>query len=442
MIRKICFLALFLILSSTCHALSSEEISALRSKLGQMFAMYVTNQGSSDGYIPANLKNFIQRNNIGGVILENSKTICSEKLAGSTDLELKKCEFEKSLSEIAFDLTHSTLRDLFVVEDYYLTNEGMNFFNRYSQVPLPKVSSIGEFGDPWCSFATGYLSGLQMRSFGYNVMLGPIVEIFDYQRFNLKLSPQDKQSNYFGEDVERVQTLASYYLSGLAKSKMAPTLKHFPFDTNEVDTHDSLAVSQKTQREIDEGIETFECLNYELCQRSTVPAWIMTTHTLYPSVDPENIATFSPTWIKLARKIMGEDSLIVTDSLLMGGLYSNVKKSEKSNARNENTLRALLAGHDILLFTGSTQTMEAYDYVLAKASENTESGKILREKIGVAFQRIQRYKKSHPALFQSFRPLNFDYTDLALHLNDAVLNHDQAACKEIALQVHRHSIRN
>jgi beta-N-acetylhexosaminidase len=103
-----------------------------------------------------------------------------------------------------------------------------------------------------------------------------------------------------------------------------------------------------------------ETLMYEMTPfRESVKAGVkavMTSHVVFPSLDRDEPATFSKIIVnELLRREMGFQGLLLTDDLEMGGITGH-------GSLGEAAVKAILAGHDLLLICHRAQRVrEALD---------------------------------------------------------------------------------
>lgn len=117
----------------------------------------------------------------------------------------------------------------------------------------------------------------------------------------------------FGADPELVARHAAAWVRGLQSAGVAACAKHFPGhgDTS-VDSHFELPTVRLTRQELaDVTLPPF---------RSAIEAGaraVMLGHLLLPALDPDAPATVSPAAVRLLRKELGFNGLIVTDAMEM-----------------------------------------------------------------------------------------------------------------------------
>lgn len=147
----------------------------------------------------------------------------------------------------------------------------------------------------------------------------------------------------FGEEGKAVAQLVQQALTGYREVKVLSCLKHFPGHGDvETDSHFDLPIITKSRKDLD-----IQDLVPFFAAKDSADA-IMTGHLFVPAIDPVNCATLSPKIIKLLRDDMGFDGVVVTDSLVMEGLL------KQCSSIDETAIRALEAGHDLLMLGGKT----------------------------------------------------------------------------------------
>ena len=150
------------------------------------------------------------------------------------------------------------------------------------------------------------------------------------------------------------------------------TLKHFPFTTADYDIHEYLIDFKVSAQKIKDNhlklFSKFKGSNFA----------VMTTHVVNSMVD-KDIVTFSEKWNKILRNnLKFKDNLIITDSINMFFNYGtpvlsmNFKKfdwASKMSAPAFIYIRAILAGHDIVINRSASTYQQTLIYDVVKAME-------------------------------------------------------------------------
>lgn len=179
----------------------------------------------------------------------------------------------------------------------------------------------------------GTVTAREMKLVGLNMNLAPVVDV---QRGELE---KHLQGRTFGDRPERVALLGKAVIRTLQENGVMAVAKHFPgLGQAGVDPHVHLPRIDATKAEI----ERVNLVPFTAAVGEGV-AGIMSSHAVYPALDPENPATLSREVLtRLLREAMGFRGLILTDDLEMGAIAGQRPVADAS-------LRAFQAGADILL---------------------------------------------------------------------------------------------
>lgn len=158
------------------------------------------------------------------------------------------------------------------------------------------------------AYETAQAMAVELRSIGVNISWAPCTDIHS--------NPANPVigTRSFGATAQIVSDAASAYARGLMENGVLACAKHFPGhgDTN-VDSHLALPTLDLTLEEL----RTRELIPFKRLIDEGVPL-VMTSHILFPKIDPENPATLSHTILNgLLRQELGFGGIIVTDDLDM-----------------------------------------------------------------------------------------------------------------------------
>lgn len=225
----------------------------------------------------------------------------------------------------------------------------------------------------------------EMRSSGINWNFAPSVDI-SYNAQNPTVGTRS-----FGSDNNTVSQMTVAAVKGFQKGGVAACAKHFPgLGNTAIDTHLELAT---VDADIDYLLE-HDILPYRAAIEAGL-ATIMTTHTLFTTLDNIYPATLSPHIIqRLIREELSYDGVVVSDCMEMRAISDNY-------GAGESAVLGILAGLDIILMS-HTESMqnEAYQAML----DAVRSGRIPMETIDRANTRIEHLKaqyKINPAEINS-----------------------------------------
>jgi beta-N-acetylhexosaminidase len=248
---------------------------------------------------------------------------------------------------------------------------------------FPSNFVVAKTGDPDYAREIAFVMGQEMRDVGVNMNFAPVVDV-NINPYNPIIGDRS-----FGTDPSLVATFGAKSLEGYKQANVIATLKHFPGHGDvTVDSHKGIPIVNKNKSELVD-VEWFPF--QQLINEAPV---IMTAHLIESALDPHQIATFSPLVVdKLLRQEMDFKGVIITDSLVMKGV------SLSSSSIQEAALRALQAGHDMLLLgggqlLGSSHELSVDDVMEIHHSlvEAVKEKKLSEERINQSVERILNLK--------------------------------------------------
>ncbi len=203
---------------------------------------------------------------------------------------------------------------------------------------LPALDQMRQAREPMkAQLLRNRLIAEELRAVGIDVNCAPLADVLE------KNTHPVLANRLYGDDVDTVVQAARVCAEAFKMQGVLPVLKHIPgYGRAHVDSHKDLprvdaARSVLTRRDF----KTFEALKDI--------AMGMTAHIVYEAIDPQNPATTSPTVIRLIRKEIGFDGLLMTDDISMGALSGTIKDRAEA---------AMTAGCDVILHcNGVTKEM-------------------------------------------------------------------------------------
>ena len=224
----------------------------------------------------------------------------------------------------------------------------------------------------------------EMASVGYQVNLSPCADV--------NLDPKNPiiGTRSFGNQPELVARHVIAAIEGTRQGGGLSTAKHFPGhgDTH-ICTHRELPQVNKSEEELIKN----ELLPFQAAIDTGVDL-VMTTHILFPQIDPEYPATLSSKILTdLLRHNMGFQGLIITDSMNMGAM-------KKMYDPKESTLLALKAGADLIMFSEehydhSTEYFQKQVDIIESVIAAVRNGNISLSLIESKLDRIIDFKQKH-----------------------------------------------
>jgi beta-N-acetylhexosaminidase len=196
-------------------------------------------------------------------------------------------------------------------------------------------------GTPALAYASARAAARQVRREGIDVVLAPVL---DTARPGGAMA-----GRAYPGDAAQVARLGTAAVRGYRAGGVAATAKHFPGLGAAARNTDDAPVTT-----------TAEVGPFRAAIRAGVPL-VMASHALYPALDPDHIASQSPTILGgLLRRRLGFRGAVITDSLEARAVLA---RSSVATA----AVRSLRAGADLVLLTGPGSYPSVYRRLLALA---------------------------------------------------------------------------
>lgn len=330
-------------------------MSELRRQLGCLIVC-----GFDEAVIPTNLESLLEQSSLGGVILFARNYVSSPKLFNLTNT-----------------ITTASKGKAFIAVD----QEGGRVVRFSGDFPVfPSPLHFGKRND-----LEGMLDGTQvtakaLRAHGVNLNLVPVCD----------LDPPDKthvlHSRAFSHDIQIASECAKAQVDVLKANGIISCAKHFPgLASGAGDPH--FQVSFSTQ-----SLEEFRKSDYEPFRAAIAAGvdMIMPTHLRAPSLDADNVVTFSARVLQEElRTNLGFTGLIISDDLQMLGALEGINQVEAGT-------RALAAGCDILIYANLQDSIESLlDGLESCASADSK----LSDRIADSYQRVVAFQNNNPQYF-------------------------------------------
>lgn len=255
---------------------------------------------------------------------------------------------------------------------------------------LPSPYLLSQQKDPAWGREAAQRVGSELKAVGISINLSPVVDLW--------IHPENRVigERSFGSDPEVVARWGLSFLQGYRQAGVMGVLKHFPGHGDaDADSHERLPCLRKDRQEL----ENKELFPFRFL--SSEADVIMTGHLFVPALDADMCATFSKRIVEdLLRGEMGFQGVVMTDSLVMKGLLSQVSGIEEA------VLRSLEAGHDLILLGGKQlvdsqekelsveDILSLHRFLVAAVKEGRLSEERLDEAVNRLLTLKQKYKKS------------------------------------------------
>jgi len=295
-----------------------------------------------------------------------------ETHAGGLILYRINFESPDQLRNLISDLENALGRRLLVACDHeggrvIMFPDGLTIF--------PSSQAIGKTGNTQLARRQGEQEGRELRRLGIDVNFAPVLDVLteDY-------SPNIGIRAY-GSDPELVAKMGAARLSAMQVEGVTACAKHFPgLGPATLDPHLKLPVIQTSWADM----EKIHLVPFSRAMRTAVHS-IMTSHPLYPNLDPapKTPATFSRKIVhEYLRKGTGYKGVVFSDDLEMGAIRALCPIGEAA-------VKAVEAGHDMVL---SCHDMTAQKEVFHALLEAYKSNRLPKKELDESLQRIETLK--------------------------------------------------
>ena len=228
--------------------------------------------------------------------------------------------------------------------------------------------------------AVGRAMAVELRSLGMNVTFAPVVDV-DSNPANPVIGARS-----FANNAEAVSKAALEFISAVEAEGVLSCPKHFPgHGDTAVDSHHGLP---------EVGFSLEELRKRELLPfKATIDAgvrMIMTSHILFPKIDPGVPATMSHRIItEVLRNELGFDGVVVTDDIGMGAVRDMFDRPDAA----ENMMNAGTDLIDICAYgTDTARALEIADFIAA----GRDAGRIAEETLAQSAARIEALLEELP----------------------------------------------
>lgn len=250
------------------------------------------------------------------------------------------------------------------------------FKNGQWKPALKTAKKLGQLGDPELVYEQFAGIGTRLRETGINIDFAPVLDIAHNP------SSTFLNARMFGSDPEKVSALIRRAIDALHDSGVASLGKHFPgLGDVSADPHKDLPVVNLTL----EQMYSYAFIPFQAAIDGGADA-IMITHIMYPEIDPQFIASVSPTFInEILRESMGFSGVVFSDDLRMAGIHSRYSAGESA-------VLHILAGGDIALIGKYPEMQKEVCESLYSALRD---GTLTRGRLEQSVKRILRLKQAY-----------------------------------------------
>lgn len=222
--------------------------------------------------------------------------------------------------------------------------------------PWPSPMAWAAAGDIDLVRRASAMAAQELGALGFNLNFAPVADVLG-NHHNPVLG-----TRCFSDDPQTVAEYSSAFIEGHRAATIAATAKHFPgHGSTSVDSHVDMP-------EVDlalEELERSDLVPFKAAMAAEVDC-LMISHIWYLSLDDRSTpATVSRRIMDLARKELGYDGVIVTDSMEMAAIQNRM-------AIGEAVVQAIGAGADLAIVSHHIELQqEALEALVAAALDGT-----------------------------------------------------------------------
>lgn len=307
-----------------------------------------------------------------------------ETRAGGVILYRRNFESPTQLVGLLTQLEEALGRRLLIATDHeggrvIMLREGVTIF--------PDNLAAGASGDVFFSERQGRIEAQELRRFGIDVNFAPVLDVLtDTPSPNIGIRS-------YGKDPALVARFGAARIRGMQSRGLSACAKHFPGKGHSpLDAHLGLPTIPSTWDEM----KRTHLPPFLAAIEAGVDA-VMTSHPLYPALDPTPLtpATFSRLIVdEYLRRELGYSGVIVSDDLEMGAVRELCPVGEA-------VARAAGAGHDLLLVC---HTEVAQRQACSALLDAHRSKRLPLNELEASVERIQRLKAKRPLRFEGGPP--------------------------------------
>jgi beta-N-acetylhexosaminidase len=202
-------------------------------------------------------------------------------------------------------------------------------------------------------------AAVALRRGGINVSLAPVADV-------PSVDGAAMGGREFSRDANRVATATRAAVGGWLAGGVKPTVKHFPgLGGATVNTDQGSATIRGG------APSAADLAPFKAAIAAKVPI-VMSSHAVYPRLDPRHIASQSPTILKtLLREQLRFAGVVMTDSAEAAAVRA-------TGSTEQVAVRSVRAGNDIVLTTGRGSWIRAYRALLAEARSSKSFRALVR----------------------------------------------------------------
>lgn len=208
-----------------------------------------------------------------------------------------------------------------------------------------------------------------LKSLGINLNLAPVADV--------STNPEDfMYDRSFGKNAGSTATYIGKMVNYAKDKKISSSLKHFPGYGNNEDTHEGIAIDNRSLQDLEQN----DLLPFKKGIKEGAPT-ILVSHNIVNCIDSEYPSSLSKKVNQLLRKKLKFSGVIITDDLDMNALNSYTTTKEAATL-------AINAGNDMIITSN-------FEDMRNEILENIKENKIKQKTIDMAVKRIISWKLTY-----------------------------------------------
>ncbi|CAN5166512.1 hypothetical protein BH20ACT20_BH20ACT20_05540 [soil metagenome] len=228
----------------------------------------------------------------------------------------------------------------------------------------PPQSSQGTLGTPAAAGDSAAQTARALRATGINVNLAPVADV--------AMPGSALAGRTYPGDARAVSRLVAAAVRAHARERVGATAKHFPGLGRAAANTDDTPVEIDASRS---DLEGSDLAPFQAAAAAGVPL-VMSSHALYPALDRDHIASQSRVVLEqVLRGRLGFRGAVITDSIEARAVLARSGVAVAAE-------RAVAAGTDLVLMTGSGSWNEVYPRLLRRARTSPRFRARVRESAG------------------------------------------------------------
>ncbi len=307
-------------------------------------------------------KKFIEKENIGGVILFTKNYESPAQLAELVNsIQLLRKEYP-----------------LFIATDH----EGgrvIRFKSHFTQ--FPPMLEIAKLDSPKLFFEVATIMSEELLACGVNLNLAPVCDIWN--------NDQNKViwDRAFGTDHESVSKFISSMIRGFQTNGLLSCAKHFPGHGNTLkDSHVDLPIVKKSL----DQIRAEELQPFIKAVKARVDM-VMMAHIIVEDIDPELPCSLSPIAHEILRNDLKYKGLILSDDMQMKAITDH-------RGTGEAAMMAIKAGSDLIEYRDFEEAILGLEGLKKAQKDKSIKPQDFTDRIGRVLENKKRY-------FTDFKPI-------------------------------------